>query len=129
MSFAHVNFHFPVRRLENSRLSLEPFDVSQHGMAFVQGCKDYPELFDYLPYGPFVSLAEFETFCIDRVAPNPAETLFAILTKPSSSDESGSLAGVIGLLNASPGYALVEVGFVYSPPTDWDAGITSGSEI
>jgi hypothetical protein len=112
MASTNINFCLPVKRLENSQIVLEPFDVPKHGMTFVQGCKDHPELFDYLPYGPFASLAEFEAFYTDRVLPNPAETMFAILAKPSPSDGSGTLAGLIGLLNASPTNASIELGFV-----------------
>jgi hypothetical protein len=116
MSSTTVNFCFPLRRLENLRLILEPFDVSKHGKAFVQGCKDQPELFDYLPYGPFPSFTEFDAFYTNRVVPNPAETMLAILAKSSSSDEDGTLAGVVGLLNASPGNASIEIGFVIPHP-------------
>jgi hypothetical protein len=111
----NINFCFPVNRLENSRIVLEPLDVPKHGLLLVQGCKDHPELFDYLPYGPFASIAEFEAFYADRILPNPAETMFAILVKSSPSDESGTFAGLIGLLNASPKNASIELGFVNSP--------------
>jgi hypothetical protein len=112
MSSTNINFCFPVKRLENSRLILEPFDVSKHGMTFVQGCKDHPELFEYLPYGPFTSIADLDAFYTDRILPNLTETLFAILAKSSPSDQSGTLAGVVGLLNANPGNASIEIGFV-----------------
>jgi hypothetical protein len=115
-AMSHVNtaFNFPVKRLENSLLVLEPFEVSKHGEPFVQGCKDYPELFEYLPYGPFASIAEFEVFYAARIVPSPAETVFAVLAKSSPSDESETFAGVIGLLNASPSNASIEIGFVNS---------------
>ena len=105
-----AHFCFPVKRLENSRVVLEPFDFWKHAESFLQGCKDHPELFQYLPYGPFASIAEFEAFY--RVRSGPGETLFAVLAKLSPSDERGSLAGVIGLLNASPNNGSVEIGFV-----------------
>jgi hypothetical protein len=115
MSPANTAFNFPVKRLENSLLVLEPFEAPKHGELFVQGCKDHPELFDYLPYGPFASIAEFEAFYTARIVPSPAETMFAVLAKSSPSNESGTLAGVIGLLNASPSNASIEIGFVNSP--------------
>jgi hypothetical protein len=114
MSLTNTAFNFPVKRLENSLLVLEPFEADRHAELFVQGCKDYPELFDYLPYGPFASIAEFEAFYEARIAPSPTETMFAVLTKSSPSNESGTLAGVIGLLNASPSNASIEIGFVNS---------------
>jgi hypothetical protein len=114
MSSANAAFNFPVKRLENSLLALEPFEVPKHAELFVQGCKDHPELFDYLPYGPFASIAEFEAFYSVRIAPSPAEAMFAVWAKSSRSDESETLAGVIGLLNASPSNASIEIGFVNS---------------
>ena len=112
MSSSHINFCFPVKRLEDDRLVLKPFDVSKHAPAFVQGCKDHPELFDYLPYGPFASIADFEAFYTPRMEANRGETWFAISAKSSPSDADGTLAGVIGLLNASPSNASIEMGFV-----------------
>src|SRR2546421_11103908 len=105
MSPANTTFNFPVKRLENSLLVLKPFDVSKHGELFVQGCKVYPELFEYLPYGPFASIAEFEAFYTARIVSSPAATMFAILAKSSPFDERETFAGVVGLLNASPGNA------------------------
>ena len=116
MSSTNASFCFPIKRLENPRLILEPFEITKHGELFVRGSRDHPELFDYLPYGPFASLADFEAFYTARIMPDPGQTLFAILTKSSPCDDGGTLAGVIGLLNASPGNASTEIGFVISPP-------------
>ena len=110
-----ANFCFPVKQLENSRVVLEPFDVSKHAKSFLHGCKDHPELFKYLSYGPFASIVEFEAFY--KMMSSPEKTLFAIFAKSSPSDENRSLAGVIGLLNASPNNALVEIGYVNPPQT------------
>jgi hypothetical protein len=112
MSSSNVKFCFPIKRLENPSIILEPFDLSKHAPTFVHGCKDQPELFDYLPYGPFASVADFEPFYADRIERNSKETMFAILAKSSPSDEDGTLAGVVGLLNASASNALIEIGFV-----------------
>src|SRR3954453_22411437 len=71
MSPANTAFNFPVKRLENSLLVLEPFEVLKHGEFFVQGCKDHPKLFEYLPYGPFASIAEFQAFYTARIALSP----------------------------------------------------------
>jgi hypothetical protein len=113
MSSENAGFRFPIKRLENSRVILEPFDA-KHAASFVDGCKDHPALFDYLPFGPFSTTAEFETLYKGRIEPNPAEAMFAILTKSSGSIEKETMAGTIGLLNASPSNASVEIGFVCS---------------
>lgn len=122
MSSGNADFCFPIKRLENSRVALEPFNVAKHASSFVEGCKDHPELFNYLPYGPFSTTAEFEIFYQSRVEHNPAEALFAIFTKSPGVVEQETLAGIIGLLNASPGNASVELGFVYTI-----LGLTSSS--
>lgn len=113
-SSGNADFCFPIKRLENSRVILEPFDVAKHAALFVEGCKGYPALFDYLPYGPFSTIAEFETFYTSRIEHNPAATLFAIFTISPGSVEQETMVGIIGLLNASPGNASVELGFVYT---------------
>jgi hypothetical protein len=112
MSSSNINFCFPVKRLEDPRIVLEPFDLSKHAPAFVQGCKDHPELFDYLPYGPFASIADFEAFYNARMEGNGGQTMFAISAKSSPSDADGTLAGVVALANASPTNASIEIGFV-----------------
>lgn len=112
MASANVNFCFPVRRLENARLFLEPFDLSTHAAPYAEGCKDHPEIFQWLPYGDFTTLAEFEAMYKTVIEPDPTKIMFAVLAKSSPSDQIGTVAGIIGLLNASPENALVELGFV-----------------
>ena len=107
-------FCWPCEPLENDRLRLEPFQLSEHATPFVQGCQEHPTLFDYLPYGPFSTVNEFESWYTDRIQPSATETLYAILAKSSPPGGHGTLAGVVGLLNASPGNASVEMGFVCS---------------
>lgn len=111
MSSGNTDFCFPIKRLENSRVVLEPFN-DKHAALFVEGCKDHPTLFDYLPFGPFSTTTEFETLYKCRVERNPTEAMFAIFTKLPGSVEQETMAGTIGLLNASPSNASVEIGFV-----------------
>jgi len=112
MASPEVPLCFPTKRLENSRLILVPFDSSSHADPFVQGIKNNPDLFTYLTYGPFSTRADFAAFYRSRIELSNAETLFAILVKPQTVDEQESFAGVVGLLNASPTNASIEIGFV-----------------
>ena len=112
-----INFRppgYPIKRLENSRLLLEPFDFAKHAAPFVEACKDHPGLFDFVPYGPFPTIADFKDFYPVWVS-NPAVAVFAVFAKSSSSAEQGTMAGTIGWLNANPGNATIELGFVDAP--------------
>ena len=115
MTSAEVPFCFPIKRLENSRLSLVPFDFSSHAEPYVQGCKDHPELFAHVPYGPFSTVTDFAAFYMARIDGSDAETLFAILVKPHTVEEQESFAGIIGLQNANPTNGTTEIGFVCIP--------------
>ena len=105
-------FCFPVKRLENSRLILDPFNFSSHAEPFVHGTKDYPELFDFVSQGPFATTAEFAAFYKSRIESSNRETLFAILKKPTPPGEHHDFAGMIGLQNANVLSATIEIGFV-----------------
>ena len=114
MSTPEAVFCFPIKRLENSRLILEPFDLSTHAELFVQGSKNNPELFAYLTHGPFSTTTDFKAFYKSRIGSSDTETCFAILAKSNTPGEQGVFAGVIALQNASPINASIEIGFVCS---------------
>ncbi|KAF9481451.1 acyl-CoA N-acyltransferase [Pholiota conissans] len=129
-----VNFCFPVPdRLESERVVLTPFVPSKHAQEFVDQALLYPEIFKYLPFGPFSSLTDFLSNLIDsRVTPDPGYILFAIYdkTRPSGDSEveskskseseskhpEGALAGLIGLINSSPANLVTEIGCVMILP-------------
>ncbi len=94
---------------------LVPFDFAGDAAPFVEACKDHPELFDFVPYGPFPTIADFQNF-YPNWSSNPTVTMFAVFAKSSSSDEQGTMAGTIGWINANPGNATIELGIVDTPP-------------
>lgn len=112
MSSNGVNFCFPVKRLNNNFVILEPFVPEKHAAPYVEGCNDHPTLFAYLPYGPYSSISDFESSYRNHIEPNDTVTFFAILVKSCASDDSGPVAGVISLRNASLSNASVEIGSV-----------------
>ena len=112
MSSNYVNFCFPVKRLDNDCVILEPFVPEKHAAPYVEGCKDHPTLFAYLPYGPYSRTSDFESSYKEHIEPNDTVTFFAILAKSCASDDSGPVAGAISLRNASPSNASVEIGSV-----------------
>jgi RimJ/RimL family protein N-acetyltransferase len=115
MASSEIPLCFPTKRLENSRLVLAPFDFASYADRFVKGTRDYPELFAYVTQGPFSTVGEFAAWYKFRIQASNAETLFAILVKPQTVDEEESFAGVIGLQNAKPINASIEIGFVCFP--------------
>ena len=94
---------------------LIPFNFASHADHFVQGSKAHPELFDYVTHGPFSTTTDFAAFYRSRIEASDAETLFAILVKPQTVNAQELFAGVIGLQNAHPINASIEIGFVRYP--------------
>ncbi|KAI9739976.1 MAG: hypothetical protein M1818_005032 [Claussenomyces sp. TS43310] len=127
MSTSEAAFCFPIKRLENSRMILVPFDFSSHAELFVQGTKETPELFSYVSQGPFSTAADFEAFYESRILSTSTETLFAILAKPDASNQGGRFAGIIGLQNASPNNASIEIGFITVLPAFQRTFVTSNA--
>lgn len=115
MAITDEPFCLPVKRLENERVILQPFDFSVHLDPYLEGCKNHPELYNYVGYGPIVTEADFTQFYESRIS-SSSDTLFAVLAKSDEADEHGTLAGVIGYQCASPAHASVEIGYVRFSP-------------
>ncbi|KAF9449218.1 acyl-CoA N-acyltransferase [Macrolepiota fuliginosa MF-IS2] len=106
------NFCFPVPAvLENPRLKLIPWDPSLHSNIYVQSIAPHPELFDYLPFGPFNSRKTFDPWFEERIHKQRGQIAFAIFDKTQGDSDKG-FAGMIGLLNASSSHLSTEIGFV-----------------
>ncbi|KAI1331298.1 acyl-CoA N-acyltransferase [Xylariaceae sp. FL0255] len=127
MSSADVTFCLPIKRLENERMILEPFDISSHLDAYLDGCKDHPELHNYVGYGPIVTKADFAAFYEPRMAKSSSDTLFAIMAKSDETDERGTLAGVIGYQNASATNGTLEIGYITVLPKFHRTFVTSNA--
>ena len=117
MSIVDKSFVFPVRRLANDRVSLEPFKISSHALAFVEGTKEHPDLFNFVTYGPFQSVEDFEdTFYRPRIAEKEGTVLWSIFTKcpadESKQDGEWVFAGVLSLDNSSRVDGVTEIGHV-----------------
>nr|GAT60644.1 glycoside hydrolase family 1 protein [Mycena chlorophos] len=100
--------------IECDRVELVPFNPAEYVEPFFSATGAHPELYTYLPFGPFSSKDEFvEKFLDGRVQPDPSSILFAVLNKTEAGKE---LAAVIGLLNASTQNLSAELGFVITFP-------------
>ena len=109
---------------------------SKHAKSFTDQAILYPEIFRYLPFGPFTSAEDFlKNFYEPRIGRNSGSTLFAIVDKtkrnavtdvnndhphvlPEEDSEGPNevLAGLIGLLNSSVINLVTEIGFVLILP-------------
>ncbi|KAH8110050.1 GNAT family acetyltransferase [Phellopilus nigrolimitatus] len=120
-----VNFAFPVRDLESTRVKLTPFIAALHAKAFFEGSKAHPELYTYFPPGPFASIDEFiGDFSENRVLKEPSNVLFAILDKTGPEPR---VAGIIGLLNTDKANLSTEIGFVLILPAFQRTHVTSNA--
>ncbi|CAA7263759.1 unnamed protein product [Cyclocybe aegerita] len=116
-----VNFCFLVpKSIESERLALTPFIPSQHAELFMSQALLYPEVFSFLPFGPFADTHDFMTNLIQaRVEKDPGYILFTIYdkTRPTLAKEwPGAIAGIIGLINSSAQNLQTEIGCVIILP-------------
>ena len=116
MSASKASFCFPVPILENSRLKLVPFDLETHGGAYIDGFKDEPQLFKYMPSGPCTSVEELGRFLDRQISSRADRCWLAIILKPNVPDGDEVLVGTIGYLNADPANCKIEIGYVSEIP-------------
>ena len=86
-----------------------------HGAQYWAGTKDHPELYDYLPWGPFASLPSFLDYLDGRFHRSPQCLVLAVLDKTSPVRPS-PLAGLVGFLSADTTNLSVEVGILVCLP-------------
>ncbi|KAH2490276.1 hypothetical protein KXV28_005383 [Aspergillus fumigatus] len=128
------NFYFPLdlSKLEDDRLRLVPFDSNFEELSatYVELSSETPEVFQYLPYGPFESQEAYDQWYSNRIRPTKESIIFAIILKagivrkrkPGSDQfeelkvEDGTFAGTTGLIRADPANSVVEVGNVVILP-------------
>ncbi|KAJ6564631.1 acyl-CoA N-acyltransferase [Mycena capillaripes] len=110
------NFCFPVpASLQNDRVKLVPFVPSEHADAFFAVAGPHPDLFAYLPWGPFTSAHDFASTLIEqRIQPDRGIVLFAVFD--TTAPDAPQLAGTIGLLDTSATNLSTEIGFVITLP-------------
>ncbi|EWC44740.1 hypothetical protein DRE_06518 [Drechslerella stenobrocha 248] len=121
-----LNCLVPLRVLESSDVRLEPFIAcfnpeypspslhAEHAFSLLQG-EENRELYKYLPYGPFATLAEFLTWLEVRIRSDRHSCLFLITDLSRPLDDAKPLsrvAGWIGLLNLSIVDLIGEIGHV-----------------
>ncbi|KAI9433153.1 acyl-CoA N-acyltransferase [Lactarius indigo] len=104
-----INWAFPLyeETLESERVKLTPFIPSLHAQEYARQVSARPELQRWFPFD-LSSLDLLLTAVEVRVRRNPSWILFAIIDKA----RGGAMAGVIGLINASPENLTAEIAWV-----------------
>ena len=96
--------------LVGERLRLEPLDPDRHaGDLFAAshgpGCD--PQLWRYLPYGPFASAGELHGWLAER-APSTDPLFLAVVDAAG-----GRAAGVVSFLRVEPQHGCIEIGHIW----------------
>lgn len=96
--------------LRGSYALLEPLSAEQHAALLFNAYEGQDHVWDYLPYGPFSSSAQYHRWVRDHAGrPDPA--FYAIRNL-----ESGRWEGVASFLRVAPEAGSIEVGHInYSP--------------
>lgn len=111
----------PVSRvaLEGRLVRLEPLDVERHGDDLHAAQASAPEIWMYLPDGPFEDEADFRDWLITRAA--SLDPLFYAIVDRAS----GRALGMASYLRITPEHGVIEVGYIwYSPELQRTAAAT-----
>ena len=88
---------------------VEKLDALRHGAEFWTAIKDTPDLWTYMPYGPFSNARDFDEWLTERAALDDPYC-YAVL------DLDGRALGIAALMSIRPDMGVIEVGHIaYSP--------------
>lgn len=88
-----------------------------HGEAFHTASAPYPEIWTWIPFGPFARPADFLSWHETYVRSHPDRTLFAVFDTTSGTGlDDEKLVAVIGLMNTSTVSLCTELAFVFTLP-------------
>ncbi|RIA80741.1 acyl-CoA N-acyltransferase, partial [Glomus cerebriforme] len=106
------NFILNPVTLTGKRIRLEPLIQSVHAAELYEIAHVNPELFDYLPYGPFNSYEEFLEFLNSPYIKDKHTLLFCIIDISSEKK-----IGIVGYLNTHPIHKKTEIGHIWIMPS------------
>jgi len=96
--------------LEGRYAVLEPLDAETHAILLFRAYEGHDTLWDYMPYGPFHSAAQYHRWVRDTVS-DPGHFFYAVRNL-----ETGDFEGVASYLRINPATGSIEVGNInYSP--------------
>ena len=96
--------------LEGELVRLEPVDVAQHADQLFAAQSSAPELWEYLPYGPFANETAFRVWLTERAATSDP-LFYAIIER-----KSGRALGMASFLRIEQGHGVIEVGHIWYSP-------------
>ncbi len=96
--------------LEGELVRLELVDVARHAGQLFAAQASAPELWEYLPYGPFESETAFRAWLAERAA--TSDPLFYAIIERTS----GLALGMASFLRVEPGHGVIEVGHIWYSP-------------
>ena len=96
--------------LEGELVRLEPVDVARHAGQLFAAQSSAPELWAYLPYGPFESETAFRVWLTERAATSDP-LFYAIIERIS-----GRALGMASFLRVEQGHGVIEVGHIWYSP-------------
>jgi RimJ/RimL family protein N-acetyltransferase len=96
--------------LEGERVRLEPLDAERHAAELfdaAQGPGADPDLWRYLPYGPFAGPAELREWAAQQAA-SADPRFYAVVDRAT-----GRAAGVASYLRIEPDHGCIEIGHIW----------------
>jgi RimJ/RimL family protein N-acetyltransferase len=103
-----VSARLPGREpLAGHRVRLEPLDADRHGADLFAAAQGDPELWTYLPYGPFATPEALHEH-LARQAASLDPLYYAVVDVAS-----GRAAGVVSYLRIEPDHGVIEIGNIW----------------
>lgn len=96
--------------IEGDLVRLEPADVERHGRDLFAAQAGAPEIWTYLPDGPFAGESAFREW-LGRSAAGDDPLFFAIVDRAS-----GRALGMASYLRITPAHGVIEVGYIWFSP-------------
>ena len=93
--------------LIGTSVRLEPLDPDCHGSDLFAASKDDPEIWAYMPYGPFKAEDEMRDW-LEKCAVSQDPLFFAVIDQ-----ESSRAVGMLSFLWIRPEHAVVEIGHIW----------------
>jgi RimJ/RimL family protein N-acetyltransferase len=97
--------------LEGRAVRLEPLDADQHAADLHRAFSGHDDLWDYMPYGPFVSSGSYYRW-VKEMTTKGDDPLFLALRDKGT----GQVAGVASFLRIMPEAGSIEVGHICLSP-------------
>jgi RimJ/RimL family protein N-acetyltransferase len=95
------------RPLEGTRVRLEPLDPERHAEDLLAAAQGDPELWRYLPYGPFADAEELRGWLAERA--DSTDPLFLAVVDTATE----TARGVVSYLRIEPEHGCIEIGHIW----------------